>query len=94
MLDAQNRTQISLETFPNNPFDKEKKIYFYYKDKNKLLISTEEISSEMYIGKANVDNKRRFVVPQNIINVFGTRNIIVGRQDSEYYLLFFPTEKD
>lgn len=94
MLDAQNRTIISKETFPDNPFNEEKEVYFYYKDKNKILISTEKNYEEMLIGKVLIDKKRRFTVPVEIVNAFGSRNVIVGKQEGEYYLIFFPMKKD
>lgn len=94
MLDKQGRTIVSVETFPDYPFKEGQHIYFYYKDKNKVLISTEEYSEEMLIGKVLIDKKGRFSVPMHIIKAFGTLNVIIGKKEESYYLLFFPMEKD
>lgn len=94
MLDAQNRTIIPKETFPDNPFSEGKEIYFYYKDENKILISTEENEEEMLIGRVSIDQKRRFTVPTEIVNAFGSRNAIVGKREGKYYFIFFPMKKD
>lgn len=94
MLDAQNRLGVSKRIFPDNPFNKDEEVYFYYMDEKKLSMSIKEEPSKMLVGKGVVDEKGRFTVPVEIVKAFGSRNVIVGKQEGEYYLIFFPMKKD
>lgn len=88
MLDKQGRIVIQPEfgEFPSG--HREVHIYFSQME-NLYFILPKEDKNEFFVYRRNLDEKRRFYIPKDILKEYGTENVILAKKNGLIYILPF-----
>lgn len=94
MLDKEGRIVIRKE-FKVFDFDLEEVHIYFSRKENLYFIETEEIDDQFWCYVRNVDSKRRFYVPKDILEEYNVEQVTLAKKEGKIYIVpVYPKKED